>query len=216
MLSRFLDMLGVDSRDDLVSEIDSNHKEGSMSNSSQSSDPRSPRPPRKDPWEPLIGHPFDSDDSEDNIPPPDPLQPEPEHGNQMEEDLQPEQGHLPEIPEVPAPVHPENLGAVRRRAFSQGKKVPRKLTPIDRLVNDLNLSKIDKEKLKRHYKSQADLTAMSEIASTHHRLIKELERKVQHPNPRLRRRAEFELQEAMDMIKIDLHEAIKFERAEPC
>ena len=146
MLSRFLDMLGVDSRDDLVSEIDSNHKEGSMSNSSQSSDPRSPRPPRRDPWEPLTGHPFDSDDSEDDILPPGPPQPEPEHGNQMEEDQQPEQGHLPGIPEVLALVHPENLGAVRRRALSQEKKVLRKLTPIDRLVNDLNLPKIDKEK----------------------------------------------------------------------
>ena len=43
MLTRLLDMLGVDSQDDLISEIDRNREE---STSSDSGDSRYPRPPR--------------------------------------------------------------------------------------------------------------------------------------------------------------------------
>ena len=74
MLTRFLDMLGVDSQDDLISEID-HDRDGSTS--SDSGDPRHPRPPRNLPSDPSHSH-HSSDDSdneddqdeEDEVPPP--------------------------------------------------------------------------------------------------------------------------------------------------
>jgi hypothetical protein len=108
---------------------------------------------------------------------------------------------------MPGPLHrdfPENLGAVWRR--NQDNRVNRP-NPADHLVDNLNASKDTKDALKRYYRRQADLTAMSTVAANYHHKIKELERLVAHPDPQIRRRAEYELQEAMDMIKVDMHRA---------
>ena len=193
MLTRFLDSLGVDSQDDLVSEMDPARREDSVTDSMSSYDPRPPRPPRGDPRGPPNGNGMDSDDSDGDDPPPNIPQPPPPP--------------VVPVPPMPGPLplaFPENLGAVRRRNQDVRFNQPE---PIDNLVDNLDVSLDAREVLKKYYKKQADLTAMSAVASNYHHKIKELERLVRHPDPDIRRRAEYELQEAMDMIRVDMNKA---------
>jgi hypothetical protein len=74
MLTRFLDMLGVDSQDDLVSEIDPTPRDGSVTNTESSVGPRPPIPPRP-PGPNGGGSGSNSDDSDDDPPVP-PVVPE--------------------------------------------------------------------------------------------------------------------------------------------
>ena len=102
------------------------------------------------------------------------------------------------------PVPPGNLGAVRRR--HRDGRVDRP-DPIDILVDGLDATLPTREALREYYKRQADLTAMKMAAENYHRSLKELERLIRHPDPDIRRRAEYELQEVRDMIKVDMDQA---------
>ena len=113
MLTRFLDALGVDSQDDLVSGIDPAGREGSSLDSLSSYDPRPPGPPRNTPPGPPHGHASDSDDSDDSSQPPNVHLPQPNPESPVPGE--------PE-PEMPGPLQrdfPENLGAAWRRNQGQ-------------------------------------------------------------------------------------------------
>jgi hypothetical protein len=191
MLNRFLDSLGVDSQDDIISEMDPGRREDASADSMSSYDPRPPRPPRGDPQGPPDGNGLDSDDSVGDDPPPNIPQPPPVVP------VPPIVGPLP-------PVPPGNLGAVRRRHQDGRFNIP---DPIDDLVDGLDATLPTREALRKYYKKQADLTAMKAVAATYHHKIQELERLIRHPDPVIRRRAEYELQEANDMIRNDMKDA---------
>ena len=207
MLNRFLDALGVDSQDDIISEMDPGRREDASADSMSSYDPRPPRPPRGDPPGPPDGHGWDTDDSVGGDPPPNvpqlpPVVPVP-----------PIAAPLPPVPPVVPvppiavplpPVPPGNLGAVRRR--NRDGRVDRP-DPIDILVDGLDATLPTREALREYYKRQADLTAMKMAAENYHRSLKELERLIRHPDPDIRRRAEYELQEVRDLIQVDMDQA---------
>ncbi len=208
MLTRFLDMLGVDSGDDLLSVIDPDRHNVSVSGSSNSSDPGPPSPPRRRPTTPgpPNGNLSDSDDSDD-VPRPVTPQPLPVE----DEPVVPQNPVAVQVPvAVPVPVvpanlplaFPENLGAVRRRINQNVREqLP---NPVDALVDDLRLPHIMKETLRDYYNKQADLPAMQAVATNYHNRIKELEYLAQDPDPFIRDQAEQDLQEVMDHIKIDV------------
>ena len=209
MLTRFLDMLGVDSQDDLISEIDPKKDDDSSTDSRDSFDshPRRPRrgPPRGPPAR-SVSNSDDSYGSEDDDDPPDIPQIDPEPDVQEDNPDIPDEPDLDQAPDVPEYLplaFPDNLGAVRRRV-NYDVKARNLESPIDKLVNNLEASRRTKETLKDWYRKQADLPAMSAVARGYHERIKELEVQVRNSDPGIRKRAEYELQEVTDMIKNDL------------
>jgi hypothetical protein len=209
MLTRFLDMLGVDSQDDLISEIDSRKEDGSITDSRGSFDSQPRRPRRGPPRGPPARSISDSDDSsgsEDEDNHPGAPQPQPEPDVPMDDPVvpgEPDEDQVPDMPDYLPLAFPDNLGAVRRRV-NYDVKARNLESPIDKLVNNLEVSRHVKETLKDYYRKQADLPAMSAVARGYHEKIKELEVQIRNPDPGIRRRAEYELQDAMDMIKNDL------------
>jgi hypothetical protein len=77
----------------------------------------------------------------------------------------------------------------------------------DRLVDNLDVSGNDRELLRNYYRQQEALTTMSINANSHRKKVQELEQLIRSPDPGVRRQAEFELDLALDQIKLDIQDA---------
>ena len=197
MLTRFLDMLGVDSKDELISEIDSERGDG---------DDRPPRPPRAPRGQDGNRNPFsdNSDNDDDDDPPGPPV------GNP---------GLVPVVPPVapvvnpapiaPGPVQPLELvhdtppPRARRRARQDWESEVHE-AQIERLLSNVNLSNEERARLRLYYQKQEELTSMSIRVNAHHKRIKELEQLIRSPDPGVRRQAEWQLQKSLDQLKLDV------------
>ena len=137
MLTRFLNMLGVNSEEDILSEIDPDRMDISSDDSINSHDSRPPPPERRTPPGSPNGDLSESDDSDDDLPPyPPQLIPE------EDEPVVPQAPADIPIPDGPVELplaFPENLGAVRRRNNHRDGAQ-------DQIKNDLATSDDDSDK----------------------------------------------------------------------
>ena len=209
MLTRFLDMLGVDSNEEIISEIDPDSRSNISGDTNRKNAPRNPKLPKavsrdnqKDNLDSETGS--SSSDSGPNDDMPVVQQPIVVENQPVIPDIVPEA-----IPEVQNPLQLAHAGppVVRRRKIHQ--KVQSEIHDLlaDRLVDNLNVNRNDRELLRNYYRQQEALTTMSLTARSHHRKIKEMEQLIRSPDPGVRRQAEFELNVALDQIKLDLESA---------
>ena len=197
--------MGVDSQDELISEIDSHQsRRGGAGAGSDSDDDPGPGPPRSiSPSNSSIVSilPANTDNSDTNS----------NHSNANSNHSNAPQA-LPEPDIVVEPIieplqNLEIQGAV-------GGEDPQEVrfhrrTPIDRLVDALQVTDNTRELLRAHYNKQQDLDAMNAVADNYRHRITELERQIRHPDPTVRRQAEHQLEEVMDMINNDMADAIE-------
>ena len=199
MLDRFLSAMGIDSRDEVISQIDSHppQRRGAGSDSDNDDDP-GPGPPR---------NPTNSSNDSDSSAPT-------EDSVSVSND-----SNAPQIiPEPDIVIEPmaepfQNLeiqGAGRGPILEPPRHRRMRFqrpTAVDRLVDGLRISNYAKIKLKGYYKRNEDLDAMNAVAGNYHNKIEELERLVRHPDRKIREKAELELTEVMDMIGDDMTQA---------
>ena len=206
MLDRFLNAMGVDSRDDLVSEIDPHRGRGPGSDSDDDPAPRPPRaisPTNSSTASNPSAHTAGSNASSNT--------------SVVSNNTSNSSGNPHNIPQVipdpdvvmyPMPVPPplpELQGAVGGRADPVVRL--RRPTAIDRLVDNLKISDNAKDMLKGYYKKQNDLDAMSAVAGNYRDRIVDLERQVRNPDPNIRAQAEQQLEAVLDMINDDMAQA---------
>ena len=203
MLTRFLDALGVDSQDEILSEIDSESQ-----NSKDSSKP-----------------PLGSDDSSNHSPPPpggrdvnnrknkprQPPRPNSDNdsfGPDPEPDVEPivaqPMGNVPQAVPLrnPEPIlelenaelTPDQRRLIRRRP---GDPV------VDRLLDNLDLQDDDRILMRNYYQEEEDMATVTMRTRSHRQKINELEQLVRSADPAVRERAEFELTTALEQLRFD-------------
>jgi len=191
MMKEFLDTLGVDSNDEILSEHDPRANSGYHSDESGDESSDSPRPPPQGGNQggqvPPANQNMDDSDLSDWVdePPPAPVV----------EQAQP-------VQRAPS-INLEQAHALARKANKKRKHRSTGSTvtnsAIDRLVENLNLSPRRKLILRK----QLELIELKNPAKMHRRKIDELEQLIRSPDAGVRRRAEHELREALDQLKVD-------------
>ena len=211
MLTRFLDMLGVDSQDEIISEIDPDSKSSTTTDSDKMSAPRKPKLPnaRKRDKSPPKDLDSDSGSSSSNSDPDDDEQPVPQQPIVVV--------NQPAAPII-APAVIQEAQNPHQRVHDGPQRVPQRRVRqnvesevhdllADRLVDNLDVSGNDRELLRNYYRQQEALTTMSINANSHRKKVQELEQLIRSPDPGVRRQAEFELDLALDQIKLDIQDA---------
>ena len=199
MLTRFLDMLGVDNSDEVISEIDPETR-------SHTSDFTIPS------LDSGVNYPDGHDNSSSDT---DSADSGPDHGGapvgQQDDDVVPQ----PEVPnndqaeqekDLPLLLDQETIPLkltvkLKKGINQQQVKVEKNL--VDKLVGNLNISETNKKLLKKYYEQQEAVTTAITTARGHRLKLDELECLVRSPDPAVRKRAEFELNQVLDQIKHD-------------
>ena len=207
MLTRFLDSLGLDSSDEILSEIDSTPWSGdtidTWSTLSDSSDPgsiptNSPKSHFRDRERPSKGTTPksdssdsgpDSDNGDDPVEQPPIIEDDqqPADNRDLEDDLDNRQpdDEFPDInPEFDNRPNAEEL-----------------------LLENLDISQATKDAMKKYYKHRNVLEDISRNANIYKKHIGKLEQLLRDPDPEVRNRAEFELANTLDRMKLDLKRA---------
>ena len=219
MLTRFLDSLGIDSHDEVLSEIDHSPKsevstdtwstERSVDSGDSGSNPPPPEFNARKGNKPNNGARPKSDSSGFSDPGPDNGPDHVEQPPDVEEDDQPQADNqadaeadeaeaeeqvnqdefFEDIHEIPNPEYNENLRA------------------NDLLLNDLDIPQATKDALKKYYRYRDTLDNITKNAKHYRQRVDELELLVRNPDPEIRERAEFELANTLDRMELDLKRA---------
>jgi hypothetical protein len=210
MLTRFLDSLGIDSQDEIISEIDSNPS-GPSHHSSDSSDSSNGGPPGGG-NPPGGGGPNGppSDGGGPNGPPNGPNGPDgpndrPPRRRPRRTPLCSESsssGFSDVDPEIPPEVHsvgstpPPDINPVIAHGNIQGEERDAR----ERMFHNLDISEEDRRLLRRRarFENLRENVAMDRARRT---LLVELEALVASPDPHIRRKAEHDLRDVLDEIK---------------
>ena len=204
MLTRFLDALGVDNNDEILSEIDRSSSSDLFPSSGPSSDSQPPpergkRRENKNPKTPPEPSHKDSSDSSSGFsgpnddPQPDPAVVIPIAGAPV----LPRAPLAPALPLNNAEPNPEQNEAIHRHAGDPA---------VADLLNNLDMPEADKQLLRQYYQAQANMSTISARTKMHRRRIDELEQLVRSTDPVVRQRAEFELDLALEQLKVDKQE----------
>ena len=201
MLTRFLDALGVDNNDEILSEIDQGSGSSSSDSSRPSDDSRPPFPRgnrrNKNPEVPPAPPRADSSDSSsgfsdpNNDPNPVPAVVIPIAGAPAAAVAHP---LGPPLPLNHPDLTPEQVELIHRHIGDPA---------VAYLLDNLDVSEGDKKLLRRYYQAESNMSGVSLRARSHRRKIDELEQLVRSPDPAVRQRAEFEISSALDQLKAD-------------
>jgi hypothetical protein len=204
MLTRFLDALGIDNSDEILSEIDPDSRSDSSNPSGPGDDSLPPlakgNPNNKNPRMPPAPSRNDSSDSSSGFSDP---------------NLGPHPVPAVVIPIVGAPVAAVAPDPGPPLLLNNPDLTPAQVELIHRhagdpavanLLDNLDISEDDKFLLRRYYRAQSNMSDVSVRTRSHRRKIDELEQLVRSADPAVRQRAEFELTLALDQLKADRQE----------
>jgi len=207
MLNKFLDMLDVNCNDEIVSVLDSNDSSmgSNDSNSLDSSQGPPPAPPMAPPG-PAMDPPDDDDpdlpdlmDQIDN----DPDWP----GDNPDDQNDQGQDDHPDLPSLPSST-PTHSSSTRSEQVFQDIgdlwKEPDPNQPIDDLLVNVDLPPEDQQLLRDHYNQQLDdADSISSKAKSYKLRIGELEQIIRSSDKAVRQRAEDELANVLDKLKLE-------------
>ena len=225
MLTRFLDMLGVDSSEDIISEIDHDKSSTKASSSSNDSDDSNPRPPGPEGWRepdanedgdhrqrrrwllgrsPPPGHHRHSESSDsgpdDNYPA--------GGGAPADQGMGQDEGPGPD-PNEEADVgpelgrNPEEIPPQRQDHRVIGQGLARRRNSFENLFANVRMSDVDRAVLRHRARQEAEDHVVNNQARYYQRM-RELEVLIESPNANVRGRAERELRETTDQLKRDM------------
>ena len=103
----------------------------------------------------------------------------------------------PALPLNNAEPNPEQNEAMHRHAGDPA---------VADLLDNLDASEADKQLLRQYYQAQANMSTISARTKMHRRRIDELEQLVRSSDPVVRQRAEYELDLALEQLKVDKQE----------
>ena len=225
MLTRFLDMLGVDSQEDLLSVIDPRVGPGPPASNSNDTDPsslddgnpRPDRPPIGNPPRPPSSHGSSDSDPGDNpnpaglVPDPDPV-PEPEHVGDPDPNLGgpdlPDPGPQPDFDNEPAEADFDNEPAEetprRRDHVVIGSEIARRRRQMDKeIFSKTPMSHKGKALLKARAKKYAT-THITDTHTQYDRRMRELELLSRNSYKDIRDNAQREMRELKSQYRAEL------------
>ncbi len=200
MLTRFLDTLGIDNSDEILSEIDRSSNSDSSYSSRPSDDSHPPvrgkkrvdrnlrtppAPSRRDPSDSSSGF---SDPPNNPLPIPAVVIPN---------------AGVPALPLAPAlPVNNPEPNRNQAELIHRHAGDP----AVANLLDNLDMPEADKQLLRQYYQAQSNMSTISARTRINRRRIDELEQLVRSTDPVVRQRAEFELNLALDQLRADKQE----------
>ena len=205
MLTRFLDALGVDNNDEILSEIDRTSCSDSSNPSGPGDDSLPPRNRgnlnRRNPRMPPAPSRHDSSSSSSS--------------GFSDPNGNPNLAPAVVIPNAAAPLANIAPGLGPPLQLNNPGLTPEQVELIHRyagdpavanLLDNLDISEDDKRLLRRYYQAESNMSTVSVRTRSHRRKIDELEQLVRSADPAVRQRAEFELTQALEQLKTDRQE----------